>query len=737
MTEPKSLRRRRLVALGPFVLVALACAFSLVVLRSETTPASNLNDSAFHLQMVKWADHQITEGRVPLDGWFPDLSMGSSFFHHYQSLPYALTAYAARLTHLGDQTTYLWVQYLLLALWPISVYLGARLLSMNRWAAGAAALVSPLIVSQPGYGYEHASYTWQGYGLYTQLFGMALFPITLGLTWRAVSKGKGYALAALFLALSIATHLITGYLAVIMVGVWVVLAWRDLGRRALRALAVIAGGLLTAAWVLVPLLADRNFAAQSEFYRGTIFNDSYGAPKILGWLFTGQLFDHGRFPIFTLLVGVGLVVSAIRARRSESARAVLALFVVSLLLYFGRATWGAATNALPGSGDLQMHRFILGVHMAGILLAGTGVVAVAQWLYAGASALLKRFRSGIRRPALVWTGIAVVMLAILAPAWVERAHYDQGDAGEIAAQRATDASGGRDFLRLVAEATARGDGRVYAGTRGNWGPRYVIGQVPGYAMLSNADADAIGFSFRTVQSLSTDVEANFDDTNIAQYQMMNIKYVILPDTQPPSVPANLLGRAGRHSLYEVSTSGYFQVVDIDRTLAYDRAHVMSGSAAFRNSSNAMQSEYPSIAFDGAAALPPTVSTGTLAANAPGVVAREENVPDDGWFGATVRANRRAVVLLKESFDPRWRVTVDGVAAKAAFIAPSLVGVEVPAGTHTVVFAYRPYAHYPLLIGIGLLTLALLAWWPLAVRFAQQRRRRGGEIGLADLQQPVG
>ena len=46
-------------------------SFGLVVLRAETTPAPNLNDSAFHLQMVRWADGQIGEGRVPLDGWYP------------------------------------------------------------------------------------------------------------------------------------------------------------------------------------------------------------------------------------------------------------------------------------------------------------------------------------------------------------------------------------------------------------------------------------------------------------------------------------------------------------------------------------------------------------------------------------------------------------------------------------------------------------------------------------------
>ena len=66
------------------------------ILRGETAKAVNLNDSSFHLQMVRWAGGQIREGRVPLDGWYPYLTLGSSFFHHYQSLPHTLTAYDRR-----------------------------------------------------------------------------------------------------------------------------------------------------------------------------------------------------------------------------------------------------------------------------------------------------------------------------------------------------------------------------------------------------------------------------------------------------------------------------------------------------------------------------------------------------------------------------------------------------------------------------------------------------------------
>src|SRR4029077_13640325 len=100
--------------------------------------------------------------------------------------------------------------------------------------------------------------------------------------------------------------------------------------------------------------------------------DSYGAGKILPWLFRGQLFDQGRFPIFSLCVAVGFVVCVIRAQKSEAARAVLSVWIFSMLLFFGRATWGvrSVVNLLPGNGDLQMHRFMAGVDLGAIFLAG-------------------------------------------------------------------------------------------------------------------------------------------------------------------------------------------------------------------------------------------------------------------------------------------------------------------------------------------------------------------------------
>ncbi|HEU0303755.1 MAG TPA: DUF6541 family protein [Gaiellaceae bacterium] len=716
--EPEPKPASRGAALGPLTLVAIACLFSLVVLRGETRPASNLNDSSFHLQMVRWAEGQIDAGRVPFDGWYPYLSLGSSFFHHYQSLPETLTAYTARLTGADGDSTYLWFLYLLLALWPIAVYAGARLLDWGRWAAASAAAVSPLVVSASGYGYEHGSYTWQGYGVYSQLWAMWLLPIAWGLTWRAVVHGRWYAAAAAALALTIACHFITGYLAVLTVAVWVVVLGAGLRRRAGRAALVVGGSLLVASWVLVPLIADTKWTTRSEYYQGSFFNDSYGARKVLGWLLTGRLFDDGRFPVITLLLFAGLVVCASRVRDDMRARGLLGAFALSMLLFFGRPTLGPLLDLLPGMGDVQIHRFVMGVHLAGILIAGVGLA----WLVQLVVDLARRY---VRAEQAVMAGAAAgvaLAVVVLAPAWSERGPYDRDGDLLITGQRAADAGEGRELDELVEIAKSRGGGRIYAGLRANWGQEYRVGSVPVYAWLANRDADAIGFTFRTIASLSNDVEAAFDEASPAQYEMFDVRYLLLPADRQPPVPARLIASRGRHRLYEVETSGYFQVVDRAPAVEADRTNLQIATRAFRDSDLASRGVYPGIAFAGGDAPEPTFSGDEPPPGSAGRVVAQRAELESGVFTATVEAARPAVALLKATYDPRWTATVDGAEVEPTMMAPSLVGVDVPAGRHDVRFRYEPYGQYPLLIAVGVLTLLGLALYP-------RQARRSGAMSL--------
>ena len=703
---------------APLGIVAIAVGFNLWFLRAEILPVLYPNDASVHLSMVRWALDRIRDGHLPFDGWYPYLGLGSSLFHHYQSLPHTLTAVLALGT--GADWAFSIMLYVLLATWPISVYLGARLLGWERWVAAAAALVSPLLASTPGYGYEFGSYAWRGYGMWSQLWAMWLMPLAWGFSWRAVSQSKPtrYAVAALVVGLTAAFHFLSGYLAFLVLGVWVLIRPGEFRKRLGRAALVGFGAVLIISWVVVPLLLDSRWTSQSQYLRGKYWFDSFGARRVLAWLFTGQLFDGTRtIPLISALVGVGTVVCISRFRRDERARALLGVMLLSLLLFVGRPTLGPALKLLPGSSDLLLHRYIMGVHMAGILLAGVG----AAWLGLMALGAMRGLMPHVARlaPAAV---VVLLGLGVFAPVGAERWGAFERQSGEwIRQQRTVDAGRGAVVRSLVQEAQARGPGRVYAGVWADSCKAYMEGLVAGCQALLGYQVDGIGFSLRTT-SLSSDFEANFDDANPAQYDLFNVRYVILPSGRHPPVPASLIEQDGGAALWEVQTSGYVDVVDtVPPAIAANRSNLYQQAGFFLQSDLLARGRYPTIAFAGEPAAPPTLSGEEQPTGPAGSVEFEDDALADGVVTVQVVANRPAMVILKSSFDPRWQVIVDGVPLAPQMVAPSFVGRTVPVGPHTVVFRYQPFPYYDVLFPIG--ALAFIALWFGQVPAARARSRR--------------
>ena len=685
----------------PLAIVVLAVLFNLWVLRAEATPVQNLNDASIHASMVRWAESRIRDGHVPLDGWYPYLSLGSSRFHHYQSLPHILTAYAS--VAFGP-STFQWSLYLLLALWPFSVYWGARLLDLDPWPAAVAAAISPLLTSAPGLGYEFGSYVWRGSGTWSQLWGMWMLPLAWGLSWRAVARNRSLALGALAVALTIALHLLTGYLALLSIGMWVLAAPSEFRRRLVRAALVGVGALLAASWMLVPLLVDAKWTIEDEFSRNTHFYDSFGARRILAWLFSGQIFDADRLPVVTVLAGFGLVIAIARWRRDEPSRAILLAGGLSLLLFFGRPTLGPLIDLLPGGSNLFLRRYIMGVHLAGIYLAGVG----GWWLVGFLRRRLASWRPSLR-PAAVAAAAGMIVLLVLAPAIAERRAYAAKDGTWVQEQRLADATDGAAFASLVARAKALGGGRVFAGARSGGGPDYRIGTVPAYASLLNHDVDAVGFT-RPTWSLASGVEVRFDPANPAHYDLFNVRYVILPEGQEPGVAAEEVARAGRHVLWSVpATSDYLRVVDTITPILVDRTNLGQQMSSFIDSGLPAEGLFPTVGFSGEPPAAPSLPPDAAPDQPPGVVVEEFDGPADGFFAGTVRAERPAVVLLKASYDPRWRASVDGVEAPTQMVAPASVGVTVGPGQHRIVFTYEPYPWYPVWLAAGALSLMGLLW----------------------------
>jgi hypothetical protein len=684
--------------------VAAAVAWNLLSLRAETLPVSYLDDSSVHEQMVRFAVLQFQSGHLPLTSWFPFLGLGSPQFLHYQSLPAMLTGLLGLMV--GPDAVFRWTLYMLLSVWPLSIYLSARLFGAGRCAAAAAAAMSPFLTSVIGVGYEQEAYVWVGYGVWAQLWASLTLPLAWGFSWRVIRDGRPWFPAVALIALTTALHFETGYLAVMPLLLWPLLSGRPILIRLRRAAIVLGGAVLAASWVIVPLIEDRKWAATNEILRRTPLVNGYGAGRVLGWLVSGRLLDDGRLPVVSILAAVGLVVALVRWRTDAGGRALVVVLVGCFLLSSGRTTFGSLVDVIPGSGDLFFRRFMMGIQLAALLLAGLG----AGWVLSKLGEALGRgpawLRSMSSRRVVRGAFACVAGILVLAPAWTELSTFDDRNASAIDAQRLADASQGVQLDRLIAEIDRDGGGRVYAGMPSNWGMDFTVGAVPVFKYLESRDVDEVGYTLRTA-SLMTDPEYYFDDDNVSDYDLFGIRYLLLPSGWVPPVPSHLLKRAGPYALWTVGRRGYVDVGRIVGVTTADRTDVGARSIDLLRSGLAARGAYLRVDFGAASRSAPlpavarNVSTGS-------VIAESDDL-EQGVVDTTVRMKRPGVVVLSVSFDPGWTATVDGRAHATEMVAPALVATRVSAGTHRIVFRYRGFDGYlELFVLSGVCLVAVLA-----------------------------
>ncbi len=720
--EPGPAQGWLLARFGPWCIVAITCIWGLVELRPELTAVPYLDDSSMHEQMVRFAASRIKEGHLPLTSWFPYLGLGSPQFLHYQSLP-AMTAGAIG-TVIDPDTVFRWSLYLLLALWPLVIYWGARLFGLGRWTAAGAAAVAPFLSSWAGIGYEDKAYVWAGYGVWTQLWASWTLPLAWGFTYRSLRSLRAVFPAVLFIMLTVALHFETGYLAFVPLVVWPFVVPSDLKRRLLRAVAIGAAALAASAWVIYPLVSQSHWAARNQVLGGTGLENGYGT-KVLWWLVSGQLYDFQRvFPVVTILVGVGLVVCIARWRTFPAGRAIVTIWVVTLLMTLGRTTWGFLYDILPGSSDIFIRRFEIGVQLSGILLAGVAIVAIGRFVLNEVARLLPADRRGwTRNPTShgLVAGLCIAVLVVgLAPAWWNMHTYDAHNGTNVALQAQADGQEGPQIDRLIDYVRAHPRGRVYAGAPTNWGMDFTVGAVPVFKYLESKDIDEVGYTLRTA-SLMTDPEYFFDDINPGDYPLFGIGYLIVPESMSPPVAASKVGCSGQYCLWSLPDAGYIHVYDTTGVLQATRADVGTQSETLLNSPLPNEDRDLTVAFNGAAAAPPTAPDPTELLGPPGHVVVQSADMANGQARAVVSTRRRATVVLSASYDPGWTATVDGHPAPTVMVAPALVGVVVGQGVHTVTFRYTGFGSYSALIALTLVVLVGLAVGPWLWR---RTRRRG-------------
>lgn len=680
-----------LLLLAALVAVPMV-ATAIALLPEVTIRIPSMNDDALHWLFIRNASEALDRGANLLDHWLPQIEAGVPQFLFYQHLAPLLVIALDRLT-LGAVDLFDWfnvVRWFLLVTFPLTVLWSLRRLGLPLVAAAFAAGAAPLLSGAGLYGFDYDSYLWRGWGLFTQLLAMHLSFVVVATAHRAVTTGRGIAVAAVAFAALVLAHLIYAYMMAITLLVILVagITRSNAAARLVRLGLVGSVGAAISAYMWLPFLRTTAFLNATPYLQPEKY-DSYGLGQVLAWLADGTLLDAGRAPVLTGLLALGLV-AALFGRRGIGRTAAL-LLATWLLLYAGRPTLGPLADLLPLSDGLLFHRFVGSVHLAAILVVGLGGAAAWALVTDGGS------RRGLALGSLV-------LVLVLLPTIRERTdYYAEGTRWMERTAAAFEAD--RDAAAMVERLRTLPPGRIYAGLPRTYGKELAIGDIPFYNLLQYEGLTGLPPSTESM-SLVSDLTWEFDESSRSSYELFNVRWIVAPAGREMPGFLTEVAAAGRYVLYEAPVRGYGEFVRyVDRAPVATQAGLLARNVPWVRSDRAESRiyaayDYPSRELAPAGPLLPGCADG-------GTIEERVAGPDRHEF--VVACSMESGFVIKSTFHPNWRVLVDGVPVETFMASPSYIGFGLPAGRHEIVATYEPTPEKtPLgLAGLAIAGLALL------------------------------
>ena len=370
-------------------------------------------------------------------------------------------------------------------------------------------------------------------------------------------------------------------------------------------------------------------------------------------------------------------------------------------------------NLLPFSRDLHFSRFIAGFQRGEVMLTGAGLSLTWQWIK----------KSSLKNHSFKVPIVAgIVFLLLLSPVFLERAHYyQQNTQWKIETQNAFVAKT-QEISDIKNTLENLPPGRVYAGLYTDFGndPRYKIGLVPLYAIMPQLGIDSFGYAYSAFP-LSTDIRLNFNNTKQEQYNLFNIRYVLLHKTWTAPYYYAKIREFDNYVLYQVPTTGYFDLVDAPAVFYGTSSEFYYPNSQWLFSTLPKLKEHPLIELGD---MPENTSglpvfsfqqvDQTILANlsrlqpAAGEIV-QENVSTNEYRARFV-ANRESYLMLKTNYHPGWQVTLDDKKVSTVMLAPGFIGIKVDPGTHQAIFSYHPLSYrFPLFV-VGILVLLIVGFY---------------------------
>jgi len=737
-----------ILKLLPYLLLVIAILFNLYTLYPELSIKSDLNDNIFQFGLINRME-QVWENKILnspfsilnylslLDHWVPNWAVGYPLPFYYSHLPHLVLVASFRLTkaifnfQFSIFNYFHFIQYLLLALIPLSFYLGARKFGFSKLTAGLIALFSSHLSTDGLYGIDPSSFTWRGFGLSLQALSVFFLPLALGFIWQSIKENRKYLAAILVLAACLASHIATGYIGLLScLLIPLALAKTPILnskflilnslKRYLRLLVILAVVFFLLSYWFIPLVLNNQYHAVS-FWDSPSKWFSYGFKEVINLFLNGDLLDFGRLPVLTMLTIVGFLVAAFQAQKPKY-RFFFLLFPFWLILFFGQPTLGGLIKLLPLAGEYHLHRLLIGVHLASIFLIGIG----ASWLLERVMKLKLNYFPSVN---LILSIILIILIAL--PVFRQTNNYLDWNKKWLSEANQKFDQDWTSFEKIIQELNRNPQGRIYAGRAGNWGRNLQVGPTPLYMALSVRGFETSGFLPET-WSLNSDPEQFFNEQWPEHYNLYNIRYLVTPpDYQIPDF-AQEVATFGNYKLSQVETSGYFDLGYSDLAVLTKKENILNIIHAWLASNFSRQKQFPALVLNGEAdftnqlemideanfkvlgkefnlfANPPFDPNQPFKINPPGKVL-EENLSFQK-YEAEIEVDedcQSCLAIFKMTYHPNWQAKIDNQPAEKFMVFPSFIAVKISSGVHRVSFEYQPSSiKLPLLVFGGIILLAL-------------------------------
>jgi len=623
------------------------------------------DDNSFHYAEIARIAHAVRAG--DLDGWNPGGNAGFASGYYYQVVAQAFPALVSAITGISPLTAFQLGIFVPLVVAPALAYRALRVAGGTSWQALGAAVALPFAMGSLRWG--HGADGTFVVGLYTQLWAFAAFPLAFAHAARYVDEGRDLpsALAwGLFCGLAHPFAGIALGVAVVAGVPWTLSRdnrWRIPLRLIVLGLLLVLGS--ACGWL--PVIID--YDGFGGFPHRVSDEVGPGFLELGKLLVTGDILDHGRLPVLTALLPVALVFGRARWMPRWWAAAI----AYALLLGFGPLLGKVGPDDL-----VPAVRFWGALQIVLAMLVGGGVVAAVErtWrLHLG-----EPWRPMISAAAgTICAIVALVLIGLSVEVQRARVHVAD-DYPKI--QR-------RDLDPVLAKLRELPPGRtqVRAGAENHWAimlPYILTDHAPFLVMGGAALQSSASYVYTW--------ELRDRDPKRAAW-IFDAPYVITrADRAGEITGAEVVTTTPGYTLLRFPAPGLVSPVQVTGTLPAGRTAARAEGVKWLWSEQPLAEQVLAHAGSGGAGAPPHGRVITVRRNG-------------SQIAADVAVDRTAATpttfLVRETWHPRWRATVDGQAVAIRRVTPEFMAVDVPPGVHAIALHFdRPWW-----------SLALWLLWP--------------------------